>query len=424
MLGAHHTSAAYLRLVLTMVLVHSYRCNRAALVSLPWVKPLHVYQDQLAAAADSTSSSLDVPLASSSTSSSATTASQAPAEQQQQQQQELQLLSLFDNIDDLWKQLGMGSASSLTQFAGAVDQEAEMPFTRAAQDSDSSNSSSCTVMLADMKRDTRLKALCESLQQLQATLSATAGAERGLLGSQANQRQQALARQHVQLLQAACLGLPQMLLHTALLCGKAQPRLVSAAVGAATSAVLGWRAACTAAGAEWREQEAQLVMPEVLDSCLTLSADLLGGVARQHIGDALQQQQQQQQSSGLLFQVAATSRVVQCGSTAAQELRGAGKCKCAPDSTPYSSSSSSSSSGFCSVGLDCDSLLAVASMLPCLGVTKVCTMGEMPVAIWGGTMMAHAFLPPAVGWTGNVCRHCSLLVWTPTACYCNIEVHS
>jgi hypothetical protein len=173
-----------------MVLVHSYRCNRAALVSLSWVKPLHVYQDQLAAAADSTSSSLDVPLASSSTSSSATTASQAPAEQQQQQQ-ELQLLSLFDNIDDLWKQLGMGSASSLTQFAGAVDQEAGTPFTRAAQDSDSSNSSSCTVMLVALIRDTRLKALCESLQQLQATLSATAGAERGLLGSQANQRQQA-----------------------------------------------------------------------------------------------------------------------------------------------------------------------------------------------------------------------------------------
>jgi hypothetical protein len=283
-LGAHHVSAAYLRLVLTMVLVHSYRCNRAALVSLPWVtpwvKPLHVYQDQLVSAADSTSSSLNVPLASSSTSSSATAASQAPAEQQRQQQ-EVQLLSLFNNIVDLWQQLGMGSASSLRQLADAVDQEAGTPFTRAAQDSDSSSSScsSSSVMLAERKRDTRSKALCESLQQLQATLSATVGAYGRWLGSQANQRQQALARQHVQLMQAACLVLPHMLLHTALLCGKAQPLLVSAAVGAATSAVLGWRAACTAAGAEWREQEAQLVMPEVLDSCLTLSAHLLGGVA-------------------------------------------------------------------------------------------------------------------------------------------------
>jgi hypothetical protein len=96
-------------------------------------------------------------------------------------------------------------------------------------------------------------------------------------------------------------------------------------------------------------------------------------------------QHQQQPQPGLLFQAAATGRVVQHDSTTAQELRRAGKCKCLLDEGEFgSSSSSSSSSSFSCVQLDCASLMAVDDLLELLRVTKVGTrgfcLGGLPVS--------------------------------------------
>lgn len=156
-----------------------------------------------------------------------------------------------------------------------------------------------------------------------------------------------------------------MLLRTALLLGDGEPQLVSAAVGATSWAMRGWRRARQAVGGEWKQQGVQLMQPGVIDAWLFLTGGLLGGVV------------QQQQQSSLLFQVAATGRVVQRDSTAAQEMGCAGKCTCVPDKSNFTTSSSS----FSCVSLDCASLMAVGNLLVCLGETTVSTMG-----VWCGDM--------------------------------------
>jgi hypothetical protein len=247
----------------------------------------------------------------------------------------------------------------------------------AAAHADSTTDSTISSLpgLSKLPAEGRLQreALCLMLQELAATLCHTLGQQPGSLSSPLQQQhqwqqqqQQALSRQQQLLLQEVCLNLPQVLLRIGLLFGDGQPQFVSAAVGAATWAMIGWRMARHAAGTEWKQEGAQLMMPGVIDAWLFLAGSLLGGIV----------QQQQQQQPRLLFQVAATGKIVQRDSTAALELGRAGKCSCAPDSSNFTTTTTTtSSSSFSCVSLDCVRLMAVDKLLVCLGVTPVSIMG-------------------------------------------------
>jgi hypothetical protein len=354
--AARYSSAAYLRLVLTMVVLHSYRCAKMA----AFTPSIRLEAQLLMQAVRCTS------ISSSPAASDASAAIQAAAE----------LPNLWDRLHGLWQQLGMGNpgaspaAMPLRRCAEAVQREidTELQQTPAVVPPMDSNSSSSIELPAEGRL--RREALCLMLQELAATLRASGGQRQGTIGlprTPQQQWQQALDRQHQQLLEAVCLALPQVLLRTALLCGGGEPMLASAAAQAAKQAVSSWRSA------ESQQQEAQQMMPALLDSWLLLTGYLVGGVV---------QQQHQPQPSGLLFQAAATGRAEQHDSTTAQELRRAGKCKCLHGEGEFASSSSSSS--FSCVQLDCASLMAVDDLLELLRVTKVGTrgiyLGGLPVS--------------------------------------------
>jgi hypothetical protein len=195
------------------------------------------------------------------------------------------------------------TAVSLSLYANAMQKEIDTELQKRttvapAVDSDSSTtSSSGSSSGLPVEGRLRREALCLMLQELAATFCHTLGEQPGVRQQQ-QQAQQALNKEQQQLLEAVCLDLPQVLLRTALLLGDGEPQLVSAAVGATSWAMRGWRRARQAVGGEWKQQGAQLMQPGVIDAWLFLTGGLLGGVV------------QQQQQSSLLFQVAATGRVV------------------------------------------------------------------------------------------------------------------
>jgi hypothetical protein len=398
--AARYTSAAYLRLVLAMVLLHSYRCIYTGLLIDAW--PAEVLADHAIRCGSSTS---DSPAA-----EGAAAADQAEADQQQ-------LPDLWDIMNALWRQLVVGDpCTSVEHLAGRLlqvntftaEQYSPQVFAIAVQDgidtelrkesampaaADSGSSTSGSTVLPAEGR-LRRESLCLMLQELAATLCNTLGQQPRALSAARQQQQQphpqqALTRQQQQLLKAVCLDLPQVLLRTALLLGDGQPQLVSSAVGAATWAMSGWRMARQAAGAEWQQEGAQLMMPGVIDAWLFLTGGLLGGVV------------QAQRQPSLLLQVAATGRVVQHDSAAAQVLRSAGKCTCVPDKSKFPTSSSSS---FRCVSLDCASLMAVEQLLVCLGVTTVSTIVVPCSHLFKQTNLSDQFWTSDAGTAACLCR--------------------
>jgi hypothetical protein len=188
------------------------------------------------------------------------------------------------------------------------------------------------------------------------------------------------SRQQQLLLQAVCWPLPELLLRTALVCGKGEPLLVGVAAAAAAWAMLYWHAPGMEAAATAAKPQQ---LPAVLDCWLQLMQQQLlqcplVSASQQQPGDA--SLQQQQQPLGLLVQVAATSRSVPCNSAAAQQLLGARMCSCDgyaadppgifnPDK--HGSSNSSGSGSIRSMKLPCDSLQTVSGLLECMSAMKV-----------------------------------------------------
>jgi hypothetical protein len=375
---------AYLRLVLLLLLTHSYWCNRAE-VPLSEAAP---------AGTSNTSSSTNSNTESSSDSSPTAAAAKSGSASQQQQRQQL-----ADSLTDLWQQLGMGTAS-LAVFADALQADAELQVVmQATVDSHNSSSgggggSSGRTLFMPGDGPLMLRALGLIMHELHGVLLSTVNTvdcpDPQVTATLA--RHQQLTRQQQQLLQAVCLQLPQVLLRTALLCGAGEPMLTARAAAASIFAVTCWCAAWEM-GEDLQLQQEQ-VLPGAFDCWLQLmqqvllqqphggssqpaappgsllSASVDGSMAAVQVSSGAAQQQQP--PAGLLLQVAATARVLPCSSTAGQHFLEAAICSCTPLKDPAGDRSPSCASEELScVSLACDSLLAVEALLECLGMFKV-----------------------------------------------------
>jgi hypothetical protein len=224
---------------------------------------------------------------------------------------------------------------------------------------------------------------------------------------------EALNRQQRQLLQAVCWPLPELLLRTALVCGRGEPLFVGAAAAAATCAVACWHAPDMHAAAT---TEKQRHLSGLLDSWLQLMQQLLlqqplarrpdaagAGAAEQQFDDTSQQQhsaatprqRQQQQVPGLLFQAAATARLLPADSSTAHQLLSAHPCSCGSHACDYfadaplsrydsrnnggSNGAGSSDDRISSVSLRCDTMRVVENLIDCLAAMQVGTVGWGPL---------------------------------------------
>ena len=396
---ARYTSAAYLRLVLLLLLTHSYCCST---LQLPLLGQDLSSTNSTSATASSSSSSSTAPAAGPGVAG-------ASLQQQQQQQQ------LADSLTNMWQQLGM-KAASLAVFADAMQADGELQVAVLAS-VDSYSGSGAPILLLPEDRPLLLRALCHMMHELHEMLlsmldcpewdvPAVLGDDGDSVSQRGQQQQQrALTRQQQRLLQAVGLQLPQVLLRTALLCGAGEPMLVASAAAASTRALLCWRNACQAEAAATNcERQREQVLPgafdcwlQLLQQQLLLQPPLDGScsqptspaalfavavaysangrtAAQQHSSGAPQQQQQQQQQpSGLLLQVAATARVVQGSSAEGQQILDAAQCSCV-HLNDLSGDRSLSRKISC-VRLDYGSLHAVERLLQCLAVMKVCAAG-------------------------------------------------